>query len=197
MLFRLVVKQAFGQTTACGHGDRRQLDGAGIIAHRVDARHVGVLELINDDVAFIVGFNARCRQVEVIGRRFAANRPNQAIYGLAAAIFQRQSQAAVGILDYRLRNCVRVQLWAFGVHHFHQSLNDQRIEAAQRRVFTHEQVGFRAEAVNHAGQFNGNIARADYRYALRQRRQFEETVGINTVFHTWNVRVARAAAGGD
>jgi hypothetical protein len=49
---------------------------------------------------------------------------------------------------------------AFGVHHFHQGIDDQRIEAAQRRVFTHEQVRFGAEAVNHARQLNGDIARA-------------------------------------
>lgn len=110
MLFRFVVKQAFGETTACGHGDRRQLNGAGIIAHRVDARHVGVLEFINDDVPFIVGFNARCRQIEVVGRRFAANRPDQAVNGLAAAIFQLQRQAAVGILHHRFRDRIGMQL---------------------------------------------------------------------------------------
>ncbi|SVZ12526.1 Uncharacterised protein [Klebsiella pneumoniae] len=90
-----------------------------------------------------------------------------------------------------------MQLRAFGVHHFHQGLNDQRIETAQRRVFAHEQVGFGAEAVNHPRQLNGDIACADHRHALRQRRQFEETVGINTVFDARNIRVARPAAGGD
>ena len=44
-------------------------------------------ELINDNIAFIVGFHAGCREVEVVGSRFAANRPNQAIHGLAAPIF--------------------------------------------------------------------------------------------------------------
>ena len=90
-----------------------------------------------------------------------------------------------------------MQLRAFGVHHLNQRFHDQRIEATQRRVFTHEQVRLRAQAVNYARQLNGDIARADNRNAFRQRRQFEETIGINAVFDAGDIRMARAAAGGD
>lgn len=61
-------------------------------------------------------------------------------------------------------------------------------------AFTHEQVRFGAEAVNH-GQFNGNIARADYRYALRQCRQFEETV--ESIPYSTPGNLAVSAVGGD
>ena len=58
-------------------------------------------------------------------------------------------------------------------------------------------MGLRAQSVNHTRQLNGDIARADNRNALRQRRQFEETIGINTVLDAGNARMARTAAGGD
>ena len=170
MLFRLVVEQAFGQATARGYRDRRQLHRPGVITHGIDPRHVGVLEFIHHDIAFVVGFYASGCEVEIIGLRLTTNGPDQAIHGLTPAIFQLKRQAAVRIFHYRLRNGVSVQLRPFGVHHFDQGINDQRIEAAQRRMFTHEQVRFGAEAVNHARQLNGNIARAHHGDALRQSR---------------------------
>ncbi|MNP32735.1 hypothetical protein D3C76_1259350 [compost metagenome] len=64
-------------------------------------------------------------------------------------------------------------------------------------MFTYEQVRIRAQAVNHARQFYGDVTRTDYRHTFWQGRQFEETVGVDTVFHARNVRVAWTAAGGD
>ncbi|MNS52580.1 hypothetical protein D3C72_852990 [compost metagenome] len=197
MLIRLVVEQTLGQATASGDGNRRQLDRTGVITNRINSWNTGVLELIDNDVAFVVGFHAGHGQVEIVIRRFTANRPDQAVDGLAAAIFQRQRQAAVGVFHHRFWHGVDVQFWPFGVHHFNQRFYDQRIKAAQRRVFTHEQVRFGAQAVNHACQFNGDVTCTHYCYAFWQRRQFEETVGVDTVFHARNVRVARTTAGGN
>lgn len=90
-----------------------------------------------------------------------------------------------------------MQLWAFGVHHFDQRFRDHRVEAAQRRMFTHKQMRLRTEAVNHARQFNGDVTRANNRYALWQSRKGEEAIRINTVFHARNIRVARTTTGGD
>ena len=129
MFVRLVVKQTLGETAAGGNGDRSQLDGTGIIADGVNTRNVGILEFIDDDIAFIVGYHSGSGEIEVIGCRFATDRPNQAVHGLAAAIFQLQGQAAVGVLHYRFRNGMGMQLRAFGVHHLNQRFNDQRIEA--------------------------------------------------------------------
>ena len=197
MLVRLVVEQALGETTARRNGDRRQLNRAGVIADRINARYAGVLEFIDDDIAFFVGFYAGHAQVEIIVRRFTANRPDQAIDGLAAAIFQLKRQATVRVFHHRFWHGVGVQGWAFGVHHFNQRIDNQRVKAAQRRVFTYEQVRFCAQAVNHAGQFHRNVSRANNGNAFWQGRQFEETVGVDAVFHARDVRVARTTTGGD
>ncbi len=197
MFVRLVVKQTLGKTTPRRHGNRRQLYGAGVITDGINARYAGVLEFINDNVAFFIGFHPGCGQVEVVGGRFTANRPDQAVNGLAAAIFQLQRQATVRIFHHRFWHGVGVQGWAFGVHHLDQRVDDQRVKAAQRRVFTHEQVRFRPQAVNHAGQFNRNVTCAHNGNAFWQSRQLEEPVGVDTVFRARNVRVARTAAGGD
>ena len=59
------------------------------------------------------------------------------------------------------------------------------------------QMRFGAQAVNYTCQLNRDVTSANNRNAFWQGRQFEETVGVDTVFHTRNVRVARAATGGD
>ncbi len=197
MLVRFVIKQTLGQATARGNGNRRQLNSTGVIANGINPRYAGVLVFINDDVAFFVGFHASNGQVKVIRGWFTTDRPNQAIHRFATAIFQLQGQTAVGVFNDRLRNCVSMQSRTFGVHHLDQRLDDHRIEAAQRRVFTHEQVSFCAQAVNHARQFNGDVACANNGYTFWQRWQLKETIGVDSVFHAWNVRMARAPAGGD
>ncbi len=197
MLIRLVVKQTLGQATACSDGNWRQLNGTGVIADGINSRNTGVLVFIHDDVAFFVGFHASNRQVEVVGGRFTTDRPNQAIYCFATTIFQLQSQAAVSVFNNRFRDCVRMQGRAFGVHHLNQRVDDHRIEAAQRRVFTHKQMRLGAQAVNHARQLNGDVTCADDRNAFRQRGQLKEAIGVDPVFHTRNARMARATTGGD
>lgn len=64
-------------------------------------------------------------------------------------------------------------------------------------MFTHKQMRFRAEAVNHARQLNGDVTCANNRHALWQSRKGEEAIRINTVFHARNIRVARTTACGD
>ncbi len=195
MLVRLVVKQTLGQAAARGNGNRRQLNGPGVIADGINTRHAGVLEFINDDVAFFVGFHASNRQVEVVGGRFTTDRPNQAIYRFATTIFQLQGQATISVFNDCFWYRVSMQSRAFGVHHLNERVDDHRVEAAQRRVFTHEQMRFCAQTVNYARQFNGDVACANNGHAFWQRGQLKETVGVDTIFHTRNARMARATTG--
>ena len=166
MLIRLVIKQAFREAATRCNCHRCQFYCTRVIAHRVNTFNVGVLIFIDDDIAFFVSFNASGFQVDVVIGRLATNRPNQAIHRFTATIFQLQRQATIGIFHYRFRDGVGVQLRAFGVHHFDQRFRDHRVEAAQRRMFTHKQMRFRAEAVNHARQLNGDVTRANNRHAL-------------------------------
>ena len=197
MLIRLVIKQAFRETATRGNCYRCQFHCPRVIAHRVDTFNVGILIFIDDDIPFFVSFNASGFQVDVVIGRLATNRPNQAIHRFTAAIFQLQRQATISIFHYCFRDGVGVQLRAFSVHHFDQRFRDHRVKAAQRRMFTHKQMRFRAEAVNHARQFHGDVTRANNRHALWQSRKGEEAIRINTVFHARNIRVARTTAGGD
>ena len=158
MLVRLVVKQTLGQATARGNGNRRQLNGTGIVADGINTRHAGVLEFINDDVAFFVGFHAGNSQIEVVRFWLTTNRPNQAVYRFATTIFQLQGQAAVSVFNNRFWNRVSMQSRAFGVHYLNQRVDDHRVKATQRRVFAYEQVRLGTQAVNHTSQLNGNVA---------------------------------------
>ncbi|MNJ80937.1 hypothetical protein D3C77_795050 [compost metagenome] len=69
-----------------------------------------------------------------------------------------------------------MQAWPFGVHHFHQGLDNHRVESPQWRVFTHEQVGFSPQRVQHAGDFYCDITSTHHRNAFWHGVQIEETV---------------------
>src|SRR5471032_1456483 len=64
-------------------------------------------------------------------------------------------------------------------------------------MFTHEQMGFRAQSVHHTGNFYSDISGTDYRHAFWHVGQIKEAIGVDTVFRSRNVRVAWATAGGD
>lgn len=197
MFFWFVVKQVFGEMMVCGYGDWCQFNGVGIIVYCVDVWYVGVLEFINDDVFFIVGFNVCCCQIEVVGCWFVVNCLDQVVNGLVVVIFQFQCQVVVGIFYYCFWDCIGMQLWVFGVYYFYQGFNDQWIEIVQWCVFVYEQVGFGVEVVNYFCQFNGDIVCVDYCYVFWQCWQFEEIVGINIVFDVWNIWVVWLVVGGD
>lgn len=87
MLIRLVIEQTFGQTAARRNGNRGQFNYASVITDGVDAFDVGVLELINLDIAFVIGLNTGDRQVQVVGCGFTANRPDQVVNSDFSTIF--------------------------------------------------------------------------------------------------------------
>ena len=101
-----------------------------------------------------------------------------------------------------------MQLRTFGVHHFHQRFDDQRIEAAQRRVLTHEQVGLSAEAVCRRHDLGLSAFRRRARkYGWRRSDQVEPPPGeldlnlyadldMDDLARTARLRFAEAVEGG-
>ncbi len=101
----LLLNRRSEKTATGGGGDFSVLHCAGVIANGVNAFYVRVLPFINDDVTFSLVFTpAATRLILSIGVRFATNSPDQAINGFTAAIFQFQSQTAVGVFHYRFRH---------------------------------------------------------------------------------------------
>ena len=71
------------------------------------------------------------------------------------------------------------------------------VEAAQNAVAAQHQVDVDAEAVEDAGEFDGDVARPHDHDALGQLRQMERLVGGDRQFAARDRRDDRMAAGGD
>lgn len=197
VLVRLVVKQPFGETTARRDGHRGELDATGVVTHRIDVGDGGVLELVGRDEALLVQRDACGSQIEVVGSRYAADGPDQAVDGEVAAIFQLQGQAVVSVLEHGSGNGVGVQLGPFLRHDFDQCLVDHGVEVAQRGVLAHHQMGLGAERLHHASDLHRDVARTDHGNPLGLVLQVKETVGVDTQLGTRDRRNFRAATGGD
>ena len=141
VLVRLVVEQPLGEATARRDGHRGKLDATRVVTHCIDVGDGGVLELVGRDKALLVQRDACGSQIEVVGSRYPADGPDQAVDGEVATIFQLQGQAVVSVLEHGFGNGVGVQLGPFLRHDFDQCLVDHGVEVAQRRVLAHHQMG--------------------------------------------------------
>ncbi|MPM62440.1 hypothetical protein SDC9_109312 [bioreactor metagenome] len=79
----------------------------------------------------------------------------------------------------------------------HQAFNDDVIVFAQWRVIADIEMRIHAQIVQHAGQFDGDVARADDSDFLRQFSPFEERIGNVAEFCARNPRTDRFCAGRD
>ncbi len=197
VLVRLVVEQPLREAATCGDGHRGQLDATRVVTNSIDVGDVGVLKLVGRDKTLVVQFDAGCCQAEIVGGWRAANGPDQAVDREVATIFQLQCQTVIGVLDYRLGSGMGVQFGPFLRHDLHQGLVDHGVEVTQRRVFANHQMGFAAEGLHHASNFDGDIASTDHGNPLGLRLQIEETIRIDTQFGAGNSGYFRAATGGD
>ena len=108
MLIRFVVKQTLGQTPPRRHRHRRERSRTGVVAHGVDAGHIGVLVGIHRDKTMFVHRHTGGLKLELIGGGGAAGGPDDTIGAVAAAVGQHQREAAVGLADDFLRRGLAV-----------------------------------------------------------------------------------------
>ena len=83
--------------------------------------------------------------------------------------------AIAEILDLALRGLL-VQVQALALVLGGDLLLDQRVEGAQEGVVADEEVGLRAEGVEHAGHFDGDVAGANDGDLLGLRLEVKEAV---------------------
>ena len=119
------------------------------------------MEFIDYDLAKLGRFHARHLQIDIVRRRRATNRPNQAVYGIKSTICGTQSQATVVIFNNFSEHGVGMQLNAVLLHLYQQSLHNGVIKRAQRRVLTDIQVYLSAETIHHTSDLNGDISRSN------------------------------------
>jgi len=68
---------------------------------------------------------------------------------------------------------------------------EHRVKRPQHLVVTDQQVGLRAERVEHPGELDGDVPCSDDCDAFRLFLNVEETVRVDSVGCTWNVVVGR------
>ncbi len=195
--------EALGKAAASGDGDGGQLCLAADVAEREDVVDRGVLELVDDDVALVVELHAGLLEAEVVCLGHAADGPDEVVEvgyrALAVAVLVVYRQLAGGgvLVDTRLRRLL-VQMHAQALVLGRHAILDHRVEMAQEGLVADEEVGLDAEGVEHAGEFDGDVAGADERDLLGQGGDVEEAVAVDAVLGAGDVGEAGgAAADGD
>jgi hypothetical protein len=111
-------------------------------------------------------------------------------------VVERADQAGVGLLDALVRAAQHhldpALLQLFGQVHAHVV-----VEAAQDVGAAIEQRRLHAQAVEDAGELDGDIAAADHHHPLGQGRQVEGLVRGDAQLRAREVRLPGPAAGGD
>lgn len=67
MFVWFVVKQVFGEMVIGGDGDWCQFYCVSIVVNGVNVFNVGILEFIDNDVIFFIGFYVCCCQINIVG----------------------------------------------------------------------------------------------------------------------------------
>jgi hypothetical protein len=90
-----------------------------------------------------------------------------------------------------------VQLDAAGLQFGRRRCTQHLVEPAQRQPIAVVERHLRAQPGQHAGEFDRDVARADDRYFIRQRRQVEQIVARGAMLEPRDVVAHRRSAGGD
>ena len=133
----------------------------------MDARHVGILVRVRDDLAARVLRDAGGGEAEVFDFRGPADGPEEAVKvessagGVGGVFVVQGEDAGGGVLVEALLRGVPVDVDALLFVLGGDLFLDHRVEVAEEGVVADEEVRFAAEVVEHAGHFNGDVAGAD------------------------------------
>ena len=187
------------QATRGGDRDRGQRRIGGDIADRVHAVDIRRVGRVHDDATLVVERDARRFQTEIVGVRTPAGREQQRVEALAhAAGHIAQAQAfAVRVAFDRFQPVTEMQLYAGLAVILGQLRDDFGVESFEQAVAAAEHLHPAAQRLQHAGQFDRDVAGADDRHPRRRRGPVEDIVGHAAEGRTRHVGTLRSAAGGD
>lgn len=196
-------KQTMGQTTTSSDGDGRQFNLTSDITEGEDIVDAGVLVFVGDDVTLVVDLDAGLFQTNATSGGCATNSPDEVVdifeCGLvAAAVLVSDGKLAVGILLDLGGLALLVQVDAQTLVFIGDGFLNDGVEAAEESVVAHEEMSLCAEGVEHAREFDGNVAGTNDGDLLGLLLDFEEAVGVDTQLGARDRRrYARVSADGD
>ena len=174
---RLVAIDGVGKGLALANGDRGQLDTVGDIADRIDAGAGRLVVLIDFDRPDIVQLDARRLQAQAIGVGHAASGEHDQIdLDRVMARHGDLERSVVQLFD-PLEGRVEAEIDPLHHRNLEQPVADRQVVAAQDFFAAIDQRDVRAELVEDAGKFIGDIARARDQHALGDRVEMERLVG--------------------
>ena len=191
VLVLLSAVQPVAQPSRSSDRYGRQQSLAAHITQRVDARDLGLLVLVHNDIPLLGQLDADLLQSQSLRVRVTADRPEQAIHldllALVRVHGERLALLAFDLLD--LGALVEVDA---GVRHpVRERLPERGVERAQDGLAADEHVHLAAERVEHARELDRDVARADDRDALRLLREVEEAVRVDTEARTGDLVLRR------
>jgi len=170
------TKEAVGEPSPCGDGDRGQEPPASDVPDGRDTGDVGVLVLVDDNVAPGGGLDTEILQTEFLGVSLATNCPQENV-----------------CLDLFARVCVDDQISGFTLdlcdlglsmyfdasvlHPWGEDTLDGGVESSEDGVATDEEMGFGPEGVEDTGKFYSDVTSTDDDDSFRLVFKFKETIG--------------------
>ena len=183
----LFAEGGVGKGMALADGHRGQRHGAGDIAHRVDARHIGAREPVDDDLALFAGFHAHVLQAEVARGRTAAGGDQHLVHVECAVIVQGDADAAVGLAVQPLEGGVHPHVDALLAVGLDDQVGHLHIETAQHARPAVDLCDLCAQPAEDAGKFDADVASPHHGDATGKLGQIEHLVGADGQFHAGQV----------
>ena len=141
------------------------------------------------------GLDAGLVEIEPVGIRLAADRPQHAIGRAETAAMVRVQDEAGGGFFQRPRQHQRFDGNAVLLHGRDQLGAQHRVEAAHHAFLAHQHLGLAAEAVEHARELDGDIAAADDQHTSRPLFELEKAIRGDAELGTGQIGHAGSAAG--
>lgn len=174
------AKETVTQATASSDGDGGEEGLALDVTNGVDAVDVGVLVLVDNDVALLVNVDTDLVEANAGNVRVTANSPDKDVdlEGLVRRVDVDEERARgrlLDLLDVGLLVDVKTLLLGPG----NERVREDGVKGAEDRVVADEEVGLGAKAVEDASELDGNVAGTDDSDALGLRLDVEEAVRVD------------------
>ena len=172
------AKETVGEPSSSSNGDGGQEPLAGNVSNGADTRNVGVLVLVDDNVAFGSGLDTKSFQTEVLGVGLATNCPQENIgLDLVARV---GVDGQIAWLTFDLGDlCLSVEFDAGVLHPWSEDFLDGGVKGSKYGVTTDEEMGLAPEGIEDTGEFDGDVTSTDDDDPFWLVFEGEETIGGN------------------
>ena len=185
------TKETVGKPSSSGDGDRGQEPLASNVSDGTDTRNIGVLVLVDDDVALGGSLDAKSVQTELLGIGLATDCPQKNIGLDLVALVGVDGQIPWLTLNF-CDLCLPMKFDASVLHPRSKDFLDGGVESPENGVTTDEEMSLGSEGIEDTRKFDGDVTSADDDDSFRLVFEVEEAIRGNT-----EARAGDVLVGGD